>query len=188
MRSQRPSNDSWPPRCHRIRPAAHQAEPDRAAELADESLLVFRAAGDRRGCGQALHLLGEAAVVRGDTRRALSYLDEGLALFRETADRLGVISVLEGRGRLALAQHDQDWAARLFGLAAGMRDLLGIPVWAFDQARYHSEIAAITGAMPKIEAARALTAGPDVLGDLIDLAALAGSMAHLSIPRPVSCD
>jgi predicted ATPase/transcriptional regulator with XRE-family HTH domain len=152
--------------------ATRQNEPDRAVDLVRESLEVFRGAGDRRGCAMAQHLLGEAALMLGQYRRARTYLDESMALFLETTDRLGVICVLEGQARHALSQDDRDWAARLFGLAAGMRDRLEIPVWAVDRSLSEKAIAALGPATPIFEAARALMPAAAMRPDPVDVPAL----------------
>ena len=161
--------------------AAHQDDAVRAADLSGESLELFRGAGDRRGCGMALHLVGDMARVRGDFDRALACLDECLALFAATTDRLGIVRVLEARARLALAQRDRDWAARLFGLATGLRAVLEVPVWAIERAKHDQDIASLSDSMPIFEAARALRPAPPMQPDPVDVPALLPATA--AVPR-----
>jgi tetratricopeptide (TPR) repeat protein len=135
--------------------ASRQDEPDRAVELARESLTIFRVAADRRGCGLALRILGEAMLSLGHDRMASAYLNESLALFLATTDPLGVLRTLEAGARRVLSHGDRHKSARLFGLAAGMRDVLEVPVWATDRSRYELELAALADAGPIFAAARA---------------------------------
>jgi predicted ATPase len=150
--------------------ALRQGELDRAGVLLEESLTLLRDAGDRRGCAQALRSMGEVARHQGELERASAYLEESLTLFRATTDRLGIIAVLEARGRLALTQDEPGWAARLFGLAAAMRDALGLPVWPVDRPAYEREIAGLGGVT--FESARALAPAPASRPDPVDVPAL----------------
>jgi len=152
--------------------ALRQGEPDRASDLLEESLTLLRDAGDRRGSAQALRSLGEAALGRGQPDRVGTYLEESLALFRATTDRLGILTVLETRARLAMSEGEPGWAARLFGLAAAMRDSLGLPVWPVDRSTYEREIAGLDEVAVAFESARALAPAQSSRPDPVDVPAL----------------
>jgi predicted ATPase/DNA-binding XRE family transcriptional regulator len=152
--------------------AVRQGDPQRAGDLAGESLVRFRTAGDRRGCALALQLCGEAARDRDEPAQAQRCLDESLELFRATTDRPGVIAVLEARARLSVSEGEPESAARLYGLAAAMRDALGLPVWAVDSPRHEREIGALGRHAAVFAAARALGPARPGRPDPVDVPAL----------------
>jgi predicted ATPase/DNA-binding CsgD family transcriptional regulator len=67
---------------------------DRAAAWGEESLLLYRALGDKRGIAASLMMLGQAASLRGNFVAALTLHQESLALHRELEDREGIADSL----------------------------------------------------------------------------------------------
>jgi predicted ATPase/class 3 adenylate cyclase/Tfp pilus assembly protein PilF len=91
-----------------------RGEPERAAELVEASLIVFREQGDRERVGAALNSLGAIKRVLGDFNTARSLLEEGLAVRRELGDQARMASSLSNLGIVAFEQGDLDDAEARF--------------------------------------------------------------------------
>ena len=102
----------------------------KAHELAEESLTLFRAVGNRRFIGYALILLGEILLVEREGERAQSMFEESLAIFKGIGERFGTALALisiarmlayKGEHEAALAYYKESWD--LLG-ANGDRELI----------------------------------------------------------------
>lgn len=93
--------------------AFQQGDFARAAALAEESLSLGRALGDRRGTVAALNILGFHACATGDYGRAAALGSESLTICRELADPLGIADALHVLGLVARDRRDHDQAATL---------------------------------------------------------------------------
>ncbi len=102
----------------------------KAHELAEESLTLFRAVGNRRFIGYALILLGEILLVEREDERAQSMFEESLAIFKGIGERFGTALALisiarmlayKGEHEAALAYYKESWD--LLG-ANGDRELI----------------------------------------------------------------
>jgi predicted ATPase/class 3 adenylate cyclase len=91
-----------------------RGEPERATELVERSLAVFRKQGDRERIGTALNSLGSIKRVLGDFDAARSLLEEGLAIRRELGDHARMASSLSNLGIVAFEQGDLDDAEARF--------------------------------------------------------------------------
>jgi predicted ATPase/DNA-binding SARP family transcriptional activator/DNA-binding CsgD family transcriptional regulator len=94
--------------------AEPQGDYERARLAYEESLGLYRRAGDRRGVANALGDLGSLALDRGDYERATSLLEESLALYRELGENEGIIGILDSLGVLASAGGDPERSAVYF--------------------------------------------------------------------------
>ncbi len=99
-------------------------EDDRAATLFAESLEVSRELGNKNGMAQHLNNLGKVALRRRDYRQARAYFEQALALRREMGNPRGVYDCLWSFGRMAAAEAQSERAARLFGAAAPLTEML----------------------------------------------------------------
>ncbi len=77
---------------------------DRAKELCEESLALYRGLGDTMGIAYSLHLLADIAWGRGNLAMARSQAEESLVLFRELGDKRSVAYLLLHLGSLAIDQ------------------------------------------------------------------------------------
>jgi predicted ATPase/DNA-binding CsgD family transcriptional regulator len=82
---------------------------------------------------------------RGADERAESMLHEALRLQVEAADGPGVCDTLEAIAGIAAAQESGAEAARLFGAAQALRDLMGYAHWPLRQASYDEDVALLSG-------------------------------------------
>jgi tetratricopeptide (TPR) repeat protein len=139
--------------------ALQQGEYERAAKLYEESLLLRRALGDKWGAAWALGGLGLVTYHQGDCARALHLQREGLELARE----IGARNLLEaGLRELVLtlvALGRPAAAARLGGVAAGLREALGVPLRPPERADHERAIATMRAVLGEDAFAAAWAAG-----------------------------
>jgi predicted ATPase/class 3 adenylate cyclase len=91
-----------------------RGEHERAAELVERSLAVFRTHGERERVGAALNSLGLIKRGLGDLEAARSLLEESLAVRRELGDEARTASALSNLGVVAFEQGDLDEAEARF--------------------------------------------------------------------------
>jgi predicted ATPase/class 3 adenylate cyclase/DNA-binding CsgD family transcriptional regulator len=77
---------------------------DRAEELCEQSLALYRELGDTMGIANCLHLLADIAWGRGDLASSRALGEESLMLFREVGDSRSVAYLLYHLGSLAVEQ------------------------------------------------------------------------------------
>ena len=81
----------------------HAGQPERAATLAREALVLAEAAADLRAQAQAHNMLGVLARNRGEAETAVERLERSLELGRELGDAPAQAAALNN---LALARRD----------------------------------------------------------------------------------
>jgi predicted ATPase/class 3 adenylate cyclase len=91
-----------------------RGEPERAAELVERSLAVFRELGDQENVARALNSLGGIKRALGELESARSLLEESIGVRRELGDEPGTAAALTNLGSVAFEQGDLEEAeARL---------------------------------------------------------------------------
>jgi tetratricopeptide (TPR) repeat protein len=99
---------------------------DRAAQLHQESLECFQAFGDQHhGVPWAYHGLGQTALGLGRPDEAARYLAQGLALSQALSDQASIAWCLVGLGNVAVLDEESERAARLWGAAEQLRQVIG---------------------------------------------------------------
>jgi hypothetical protein len=83
---------------------------------------------DPSATATALLCLGIVATRRGDHGRTKTLLDEGLVLVRKLGDTVNVAECLETLAEMAGALRDVPRAARLWGAADALREVIGSPL------------------------------------------------------------
>lgn len=97
--------------------------------LQEECLAQCRAQGNIQGIARSLQSLGNIYLELEDYTQALPLLQESLQLFEDIADRWSVALLLSEVARwLAFATEDAKTAARLFGAAETLWEVLGTPL------------------------------------------------------------
>ena len=97
----------------------------RARELAEESLALSQALGDRRGTAIALRDVGAAAVRAGDYETARRSYEESAALFDELGERRLFSTAIANLGDLAFREGAFERAAELTGETLALQRELG---------------------------------------------------------------
>jgi predicted ATPase len=108
---------------------------------------------------QALHGAGLLASHQGDHRAARALLEESLAICRELGIKEGGAKNLEGLAVVAVAQAQPERAARLFGVAEGLREAIGAPLPPAERAEHERSVAAVRTALGEAAFATAWEAG-----------------------------
>jgi predicted ATPase/DNA-binding XRE family transcriptional regulator len=113
----------------------------RASDLFSESLSLAQRFKDLRGEAHNLSNLAQMALYRGDFARAQDLYTDSLSAFYELDDKRGIAESIEGIAGVAGVLGQPSEAARLFGVAASLRDAVGAPLLAGDRSRYESAVA-----------------------------------------------
>jgi predicted ATPase len=87
-----------------------QGDLARAAELLEESLVLYRELGDGVGAAGVLVELGQVARAQGDHDRAAALSEEGLALSRELGERRAAAIALNTLGHVERCRGDTEGA------------------------------------------------------------------------------
>ena len=85
-----------------------QADFEQGEALCGESLALFRAQGDLRGCATSLTMLGHGAWQRSDYAAARALLEEAVTLCREVNDRVDITLALINLATVFLLQGEYD--------------------------------------------------------------------------------
>jgi non-specific serine/threonine protein kinase len=127
-----------------------QGDVEQAVERLDEALAVQRAAGDLAyGAGESLAFLGLIACERGDLAQSVDLQRESL-LLHLTIDSTEVLAVnLANVAMVAAATRRLNAAARLFGAAFALREVIGNPFKLPERAVYERAIGALRSALPE---------------------------------------
>ncbi len=115
--------------------ARDQGHSDVARSLYEQSLATFRELSDRWGIAGSLADLGNLAREQGDCREADSLYRESITIFQSLEHKRGVARLLESFACSAAAQSEPDRSLRLAGASAALRQSIGAPLTAAEQAK-----------------------------------------------------
>jgi tetratricopeptide (TPR) repeat protein len=94
--------------------AAHHENIERAQEISEKSLALYRQLNDKFGVAQCLDNLGSHRMLQGDFQQAKELWEEDLELRRELGDKDGVGWILTCLAELALWQGQLEQAMSLY--------------------------------------------------------------------------
>jgi predicted ATPase/DNA-binding CsgD family transcriptional regulator len=116
----------------------HAADGDLALAGAwfEEGLALVQEVGDREGSIEALLGLAQLALVQGDLSVALRRFQDGQTILHELGSQAFLAANLEGMAAIEATQGTMLQAARLWGTAEGLRELIGTPMHPVDRAAY----------------------------------------------------
>ena len=102
-----------------------QGQHEKAFELMNRGVLLFRQVNDRQGEAGTLGLLGSQYAFVGEFQKSLDYLNEALSIFREIGDRKGEADQVVKIGYTYLCLGEFDNAVTYYSQGAGIyRELL----------------------------------------------------------------
>lgn len=107
-----------------------------ARERFEESLALVQAVGDREGALETLLELGRVAMAQGDLVVARRLYQECLTILREIGSQKLLASCLESLAALEAGQGAPSLAARFWGAAEVLREVLGTPMHPVYRANY----------------------------------------------------
>jgi tetratricopeptide (TPR) repeat protein len=128
--------------------ARDQGDSAAARSLYEESLVCFRDLNDRWGVAGTLADLGNLAKEQRDYRGADSLYRESLSAFQELEHKRGVARLLECFAGSAAAQSEPERALRLAGVAAALRQSLGVPLTPAERGNLERSLEPARQAMP----------------------------------------
>ena len=102
---------------------------EQALQATEESLALFRAAGDDQGVAVLLHRLAIAWLVQGEMSRARESLQESLELFRRIGSRRGEAEGVGTLGYIAEREGRLEDALELFSESAATAAEVGFDWW-----------------------------------------------------------
>jgi predicted ATPase/DNA-binding CsgD family transcriptional regulator len=120
-------------------------DPQAARAAIDEGLEAAAFIQTDYARARLLYVLARLERDEGADERAESMLHDALRIQVEAEDRPGVCDTLEAIAGIAAAQESHAEAARLFGAAQSLRDLLGCVRWPVRQIRYDADVALLSG-------------------------------------------
>ena len=97
----------------------------RLREVLEQSIPIYRRAGERFGLANALSMIARADVDEGRLEMALPRFMESIDLFAEIGDLSGLAFSLDDLAEVYFEQGDRERALRLAGAADAMRETLG---------------------------------------------------------------
>ncbi len=131
--------------------ATQQGDYARAEALHEESLALRRELGDTWGIAISLLSLGCLAADQHDYARAATLEKEALSLYGELGDKRWIAACLEGLAAVAgvpgSTQEALLHAARLFGVAAALREAIGAPVEPNEREAHEQRVASVRTAI-----------------------------------------
>lgn len=113
-----------------------------ATRLYRESLALFEAVGDKWASAVTLNWLGVVAQRQDQYEQATEFLKQSLTLGRELESNERIAEALEGLAGVAVAQRNSSRAARLFGAAQMLREIMNAPLPPTERDEYDRNIAA----------------------------------------------
>jgi non-specific serine/threonine protein kinase len=109
--------------------ALMRGEEAKAISMFEEGLAVTRRIGDRTSAYITLYSLALMALSRGDHDNAMTLFKEGITVSEQVGDLANVAYCLKGLGMVAGTQYQLERCARLFGVAQGLLEAVGSPVY-----------------------------------------------------------
>ena len=104
-------------------------EYEKSFSALEESMALFKEAGDIEGVAVMAHRLGIALLGRGELERAREELENSLRLAEQLGSRRGVAESIGAFGYLAVDEGDPERAIRLFEEAAAIAEEVGFLWW-----------------------------------------------------------
>jgi predicted ATPase/DNA-binding CsgD family transcriptional regulator len=117
-----------------------QGEAEEARSWFEHSVALHQELGHQAGLAWALSGLARVALTQNDYAAARSRYEESLTRARAMDDRELFVTCVEGLAMVMSAQGAPAWAARLWGAAEVLREMIGEPLSPVEHAFYESAI------------------------------------------------
>ena len=127
--------------------ARDQGDSEAARSLYEQSLASLRELNDRWGIAGSLADLGNLAREQGDYPLADSLYRESIGVFQALEHKRGIARLLESFACSAAAQSEPERSLRLAGAAAALRQGIGVPLTAAEQAKLERGLESARGAL-----------------------------------------
>ena len=117
-----------------------QGETEEARSWFEQSVALHKELGHQAGLAWAVSGLARVALAQSDYVAARNRYEESLARARAIDDQELLVTCAEGLAMVMSAQGEPMWAARLWGAAEVLREMIGEPLSPVEQASYESAI------------------------------------------------
>jgi predicted ATPase/DNA-binding SARP family transcriptional activator len=118
-----------------------------ARTLHMESLAIRRELGEQPNIASSLYNLGMVAFFEKDYGAARAFYKESLAIQRNTSHKRDIAECLEGLAAVDNASGKAERAVRLFGVAAVLRERIGVPLPPLSRALQDRHMASLRAAL-----------------------------------------
>ncbi len=162
--------------------ARGQGDLDQAEMFYEQSIALSRQLGNRVASPWPLHNLAYVALGRGDVARAAELFKEALRLFHDQGKKEGIAACLAGVAAVAGQWAEWEQAARLYGAAEAIIDVVGVVLIGADRVEYEPRRAAVQAQLGGARFAALKAAGQG----LTLKAAIAEALAVQPPPTPVA--
>jgi DNA-binding CsgD family transcriptional regulator len=105
-----------------------------------ESLESYREIGSRWSSAKVLAMLASIAAFEQDEAQAGALTEQSLAILKEVEDQELLAAFLEELGLVVLVQGGPPWAARLWGAAEHLREVIGAPFSLIEYSTYERAV------------------------------------------------
>lgn len=116
--------------------ALHEGDITVIPSLVGKSLKLFREAGNQFGILQSLTVLAKFEASQGGLAAARALYEESLAIARKIGSKLEIAFCLEGMASVLAAQGEPERAARLWGAADSLREMISVSLPPVDRTDY----------------------------------------------------
>lgn len=140
-----------------------------------EALEIYRALGNRWGMARALNHLAYLAYKAGRYQQAAIQAGEALPLFTGNGNLTEGSQCIENLADIAGATGYGELGARLYGIASGLQERLGAPMWPTYRAEYEQEVARVRALLAPDVLAAAWQAGSELTDEVMVTDALAAA-------------
>ena len=100
---------------------------ERANDLAEHSLAIYRETGAAEGIAMTLQVLGQIAGLHGELDRAVAFFEESVTVRRALGDVSGLATAINNLGVMVRQQGDFARAAALYDECLAIKRSLGDP-------------------------------------------------------------
>ncbi|HJZ46181.1 MAG TPA: tetratricopeptide repeat protein, partial [Roseiflexaceae bacterium] len=150
-----------------------------AEQLLAESLALMRDQKNEHGIIRACLGLGHVARAQGQLARATTWYRESITSTQHSFYFARyIIPALEGLAAVMAAQGHVERAARLFGAAETLREVMGVPVHPVERANYKRDVAATQAQLDEAAFAAARAAGRTLTLEQVTVEALSNDAAQ----------
>ena len=139
--------------------AEDKGQYEKAADSYQESLTLYRNAGDKEGIADLTCSLGRIARIQGDYRGAATLYNESLRLYKELGNKLGTAKDLEGIAALRAACGQPKPATKLWAAAEALREEISAPLENMERTKHEPIIATARKALGEAAFANAWAEG-----------------------------
>jgi non-specific serine/threonine protein kinase len=137
----------WPVACLLGDVARDQGDDQRARDLYARALVGARGRGDKHATAYVLRGLAHLQRVLSDAEQAETLFKESLALVWELKDQRCACLSIGGLARVTVGQDKSARAARLFGVAEALGQLVGTRVPPVERVGYEQDLTTVRGVL-----------------------------------------